>query len=108
MKGKTGWQAAAREALEEAGAVGEMSEQKIGRYRYRKGGGKGEGAQFRVSIYPMAVSRLHSKWPERKQRRRRWFSPKAAARRVHEKELKVLLKGLEKNQKMFGSLAKIT
>lgn len=107
MKDKTAWQAAAQEALEEAGAIGEISSKKIGRYRYRKRDGNGRPIICRVSLYPMAVSRLRKKWPERGERRRKWFSPKAAARRVHEKELKALLKGLEDDtraRKVIGDL----
>jgi len=47
----------------------------------------------------MHVTRIRKKWPERNQRRRKWFSVKAAARAVNEPELVEILKLLAKKPK---------
>jgi hypothetical protein len=44
----------------------------------------------------MMVKKLKRNWKERAERKRRWFSPKAAAKRVHEAELSELLLRLDK------------
>ncbi|MFQ5622390.1 MAG: NUDIX domain-containing protein [Paracoccaceae bacterium] len=94
MKGRKAWQAAAQEALEEAGAVGDISSSKLGSFRYRKRRSRRAPVTCEVALFPMHVNRLHKKWRERKERRRRWFSPRAAAKRVQEKELRKMLAGL--------------
>ena len=44
-----------------------------------------------VAVFPIQVKQLEEKYPESRQRRRKWFSPKKAATRVGEPELKHLL-----------------
>jgi len=48
-----------------------------------------------VAVYPLQVKALRERFPERGQRRRKWFSPKKAARKVAEPDLRGLLAGLE-------------
>ena len=96
MDGKKPWAAAAIEALEEAGAKGFVSEDCIGTYRYPKVLEDGRIIPCHVRVYPMVVQKLLRDWKERKQRKRRWFSPKAAAKKVHEQELADLLLTLQK------------
>jgi len=88
------WQAAATEALEEAGATGAVAREAIGSYRYDKRLEDGTLLPCRVRLLPMRVDRLKRRWKERDARRRRWFSPAAAARRVHEPDLADLLRRL--------------
>jgi hypothetical protein len=38
-------------------------------------------------VHPLWVDRELSKWPELGQRKRKWFSAKEAAKRVHSSEL---------------------
>ena len=99
MDGKKPWTAASIEALEEAGAVGRISKHAIGHYRYRKRLDGGEELPCRVTVYPMIVERLKSRWKERHERNRRWFSPKKAARLVDEPDLTELLLGLSSDLK---------
>lgn len=96
MDGKKNWQAAKIEALEEAGAVGFVSDQSIGTYRYRKRLGKGQSVLCRVKIYPMMVDKLKRRWKERNERKRHWFSLQKAAKLVDEPELRDLLLKLAK------------
>ncbi len=91
MDGKKPWAAAEIEALEEAGARGHMSRKKIGTYDYDKTLDDGSKLRCRVSLYPMIVQKLKRNWKEKGQRRRHWFSPKSAAKRVKEPELAELL-----------------
>lgn len=96
MDGKKPWQAAKIEALEEAGAVGFVSDEKIGVYHYKKRLEKGH-VRCRVTVYPMIVDKLKRRWKEREERKRHWFSLAKAAKLVDEPELTDLLKALAKN-----------
>lgn len=101
MDGKKPWTAAKIEALEEAGAVGDISDTPVGRYHYLKGIGGGRRLRCRVTIYPMIVEKLKPRWKERKQRKRHWFSLTKAAKLVDEAELSdLLLKLARKPQKL--------
>ncbi|MCT4611126.1 MAG: NUDIX hydrolase [Pelagimonas sp.] len=96
MDGKKPWTAAEIEALEEAGAVGYIGHEVIGTYRYPKILNDGTAKPCIVRVYPMFVEKLKRDWKERGQRTRRWFTPKAAAKRVDEQELSDLLMTLHK------------
>lgn len=91
MDGKKPWRAAEIEALEEAGAIGYVSDTPIGEYHYPKWFARGRSVRCRVTIYPMVVTKLKRRWKERNQRKRHWFSPAKAARLVEEEELAELL-----------------
>ena len=96
MDGKKPWRAAEIEALEEAGAKGFIARESIGTYRYPKVMADGRIVPCHVRVYPMIVEKLLRDWKERKQRKRKWFSPKAAAKRVAEQELSDLLMTLHR------------
>lgn len=99
MDGKKPWAAAEIEALEEAGAKGHISRKKIGTYEYDKILDDGTALPCRVSLYPMIVQKLKRNWKERHQRKRHWFSPRSAARRVHEPDLAKLLLRVDRKPK---------
>lgn len=107
MDGKKPWRAAEIEALEEAGAVGFISDRAIGYYHYDKRLASGKHVRCRVKLYPMVVMSLKRRWKERKERKRHWFSPRKAARLVEEKELSRLLKNLAEEQETRGLLAQL-
>ena len=96
MDGKKPWHAAEIEALEEAGALGYIGTEVIGTYTYKKRMADGSLLKCEVDVYPMVVETLKRNWKERHQRKRRWFSPKSAAKRVVEPKLAKLLKRLAK------------
>ncbi len=98
MDSKKPWEAAKIEALEEAGALGWVSDQSIGTYHYDKRLSDTRSVQCRVTVYPMIVDRLKANWKERSQRKRHWFSPKKAAKLVDEPELQDLLRELTSSQ----------
>ena len=78
MKGKKDWNAAAREAFEEAGVEGKMGKKSIGVYHYVKRDGL-RSFDVEVTVYPLEVKSELRIWPEKAERKRRWFSAEAAA-----------------------------
>jgi 8-oxo-dGTP pyrophosphatase MutT (NUDIX family) len=93
MRLKLPHEAAAREALEEAGVVGKAKRKAIGAYEYDKFADDGSFARLRVEVFPMVVERLADSWPEVGERQRRWFTQGEAADRVDEPDLAALLRG---------------
>ena len=91
MVGKTDPEAAAQEAMEEAGVRGEMDQTSIGVFRYAKGLKDGGVRQCVVSVYPLQVLVQLGAWPEAHQRERRWMTPDEAAAAVHEPDLARLI-----------------
>ncbi len=89
--GEALWDAAAREAGEEAGITGTVTETELGCYRYNKARRSGADLTCEVVVFPLKVHVVADKWPERKQRRRAWFSPAEAASKVQEPELAALI-----------------
>jgi 8-oxo-dGTP pyrophosphatase MutT (NUDIX family) len=97
MDGRTSPEAAEIEAWEEAGVKGRIDPAKLGHFRYDKTlkrDTKKESIQpCVVEVFPLQVEKFATDFPEQRQRRRKWFAPDKAARRVAEAELKVLLAG---------------
>lgn len=92
IDGLTPREAAGQEAWEEAGVKGKLRKDCLGVYKYRKRLETGSNLPVTVAVFAIEVKKLSDKFPERGQRRRKWFSPKKAASRVQEPELKRLLK----------------
>lgn len=87
MKGRTPAEAAIREAFEEAGVEGQVAGEMLGFYAYDKIMPDRSPQPCIVSVFPVKVERLRADYPESGQRRRRWFRPSKAARKVAEAEL---------------------
>lgn len=85
--------AAAAEALEEAGVIGTVCPTPIGTYRYRKRLSDGAHVMAEVEVFPLAVTGELPSWKEQGQRERRWFAQADAARAVEEPELRELIRG---------------
>lgn len=81
-------EAARREAFEEAGVIGRMRAASIGYYTHHKSG----GGTFRVKVFKMHVQRELSKWPEKKERRRRWVSVEATLKMISNPSLSRLIR----------------
>lgn len=92
MDGRTPAEAAATEAYEEAGVDGQIFDHVLGMYYYDKGMGDDPPLPCIVTVFPMKVHRLLKNFPERAERRRKWFSPAKAAERVNEPELAKILR----------------
>ena len=95
MVGKSDPEAAAQEAMEEAGVKGDIDVQSIGVFRYVKGLKDGGVRQCVVSVYPLEVLIQMGAWPEAHQRERRWMSLSEAADLVHEPDLAALIRDFD-------------
>jgi 8-oxo-dGTP pyrophosphatase MutT (NUDIX family) len=90
MKGKKPWEAAAQEALEEAGVEGKVARTPLGHYTYWKR--KSDYfALYNVDVYSLKVRRQLANWPERGQRDQQWFELGLASDRVLEPALAELI-----------------
>jgi 8-oxo-dGTP pyrophosphatase MutT (NUDIX family) len=93
MKGRKPWEAAAQEALEEAGLIGQMGKKPLGQYTYFKR----RAAHFdlcQVDVFLLTMDRQRKKWREQGQRRAEWFTFEEAATLVDEVGLVAILQRL--------------
>ena len=90
MHKQTPAEAAATEAFEEAGLQGEVPDICLGVYTHSRPGKVGN-APIITLVYPLHVTHVHSKWPERDDRRRKWFSQKKAAKKLSEPALREIV-----------------
>ncbi|KIN63862.1 Nudix domain protein [Sulfitobacter noctilucicola] len=91
IDGRTPAASAAREAWEEAGVTGKVTDRCLGAYSYGKDVGMDDAMPCIAMLYPVEVKSLAKRYPESGQRRRRWVSRKKAAKMVAEPELARLL-----------------
>ncbi len=94
MRGLTGPEAAAVEAWEEAGVEGTVATEALGYFGYDKIVAQDLAHPCMVSVFPLKVAELARRFPERKERRRKWFAVDKAVGKVVEPELQALLIGL--------------
>lgn len=92
--GEQDYTAAAEEAREEAGVLGDPKAVSIGSYTYEKRRASGL-VPVRVAVYLLEVREELEIWPECEQRQRAWFTPSDAAAIVQEPELRALLLQLQ-------------
>ena len=95
MPGRTDAEAAAEEALEEAGVEGAVVPEPLGTFRYLKMLKRRAARWCVVSVYSLEVRVEHDDWHERGQRERLWVSRDEAVRRVDEPDLKALIAAFE-------------
>jgi 8-oxo-dGTP pyrophosphatase MutT (NUDIX family) len=95
IRGKTPPESAAQEAFEEAGIVGAVDPEAIGRYRYEKRRRLRGAVPAVVHVFRMSVAEELDDWPEKNERARRWFAPGDAAAAVAETELAEMIRGLD-------------
>ncbi|MDE0984246.1 MAG: NUDIX hydrolase [Yoonia sp.] len=84
---QTAHDGAAIEAFEEAGVTGQVFPDAVGTYVYDKPIDDGI-APVLVVVYAIHAVDVAKKWPEKKQRKRRWVSLKKAAAKLQEPGLK--------------------
>jgi 8-oxo-dGTP pyrophosphatase MutT (NUDIX family) len=94
MKGRKDHEAAAQEALEEAGVVGRVQKTPLGEYLYLKRLDD-HFELCRVAVYRLDVERQRKKWNEMAQRRCGWFSIDEAVGLVLEPGLVMILRDLQ-------------
>lgn len=93
IRGQSPHGVAAVEAWEEAGVEGRIAEESLGSFSYAKILPKGDARTCLVEVFPLKVGSLARHYPERRERRRKWFSAAKAARKVAEPELRSLILG---------------
>jgi 8-oxo-dGTP pyrophosphatase MutT (NUDIX family) len=91
IKNLSGSGSAAREAYEEAGAIGRIDPAPFGTYSYRKWLRGGFPVHCDVRVYSMEVDHLADAYPELDQRKRRWFTKNEAVSKVKEPQLRDLI-----------------
>ncbi len=92
MPHRTPGATAAREAFEEAGLEGALDrDEPIGHYTYRKRLGSGRTIDVAVTVFILRVARQRRNWPERAQRKTRWYDARTASGLVAETELAELI-----------------
>ena len=92
MDGITPAQSAAREALEEAGIQGIVSDTPIGNYPYLKERKDGGAMACSVDVFALAVTSQAADWLEKGARELMWLPPDQAAAKVAEPGLREILR----------------
>ena len=92
---------AAREALEEAGVVGEIGRDPIGSYSYKKRLKSGAVVACEVHVFPLEVKHQQKRWLEKAEREFHWFSSTAAAKAVQEPVLSDIIRTFPKRKRAF-------
>ena len=108
MKGRKPHAAAAREAFEEAGVVGQVTKAAVGAYPYMKRLKNGALIPCLVRVYPLQVTQERAAWPEMGERERRWLGVEAAAEAVSEPELAELIRASARAASPPGRPARLT
>ena len=90
--------AAALEAWEEAGVRGRVHDTCVGHFSYQKFIDEELSLPVIVGVFPIEVQRIDKTYPEASERKRKWLSPKKAARRVMEPELRQILSSFDPSQ----------
>jgi 8-oxo-dGTP pyrophosphatase MutT (NUDIX family) len=92
MKGRAPHEAAAIEALEEAGISGEIDPTAVGSFSYLKRLKGDDAIPSQVIVFPLEVASQLDHWKEKDQRQSRWFAYPRAAALVAEPALKRLIR----------------
>lgn len=95
IEGKSEPESAEQEALEEAGVVGLVSNEPIGRYRYSK---DSDDTKRDVTVYPLKVNSQLDRWPEEGERERTWVKLSKAAKRAGRKSLGRVISAIQPKQ----------
>ena len=80
--GEEAWQAAQREAFEEAGVTGTIAHEALTTFLHHKQGPKRTGVELRVAVFPLLVK--NAQRPQEKKRKPTWFSPQEAEKALME------------------------
>lgn len=92
IKGLAPQDAAAVEAVEEAGVEGEIEAGAIGSYRYLKRMKGDHTIPIQVIVFPLHVLSQGEQWKEKEQRQLRWFPYRRAAALVAEPALRRVIR----------------
>lgn len=95
MPGKTDAEAAAIEAVEEAGVQGHVGAEPLGTFRYLKVLKRRAARWCVVAVYPLEVFIQQGAWKEQDQRDRLWMSVEQAAACVSELDLAEMIRAFK-------------
>ncbi len=98
MKGRKPFEAAAREAYEEAGVIGHVGKRPLGFYLYEKRLKNRDAVLCQVKVFPLEVRKHLKRWPEQHEREIRWFTPSEAAEAVVEPGLAGIIRATLKRE----------
>lgn len=101
MEGRVSYLAAALEAFEEAGVIGDIGTSPLGEYRYLRETRDGSLRRCRVALYPLRVLGTLTNWPERAQRRRKWLALADAAELVDDNGLARIIRAVRESPGML-------
>ena len=79
-------ESALKEAVEEAGVWGIVSDEEVGTYKFYKWGGN-----CRVKVYTMEVTKVFKNWEEQKIRERIWVPLEKSQKMISKKKLAKLI-----------------
>jgi 8-oxo-dGTP pyrophosphatase MutT (NUDIX family) len=102
MEGLSPWEAAAQEALEEAGVRGTVEREPVGSYRTVKVSG-GRRSLVEVDMYPLQVEEQLADWQEHGERHRHWASLTEARRLLDDKALAGLAEIVSRRRADYSS-----
>lgn len=91
IEGKSPREAAAMEAMEEAGVEGAVAAKPLGCFNYDKLRKSGELLPCKVQVFAMEVTRQHDDFPEKAMRSARWVTPGQALTHVGEPGLRQII-----------------
>lgn len=106
VKGRANFRAAALEAFEEAGVIGEIYPHPIGDYEYLKRWADGSVQHRRVTLFSLHVRGTLINWPKRGERKRRWVIFDEAVDLITEPELVRLVRAIRSNRRILTRLDK--
>lgn len=98
MRGRRPFEAAEREAYEEAGLVGQIGKRPLGLYLYEKRLKSREAVLCQVKVFPLDVRKQLKTWPEQDQRDGLWFTSSDAAEAVMEAGLSGIIRAAANRQ----------
>lgn len=98
MKGRKDHRAAAIEAFQEAGVVGEISSRKVGHFELTKYIDANKSITCCVDVYPLVVKKLKKRYKERGQRDLTWVPLRKASQMVMDLGLKKIFLRVEKSR----------
>ena len=91
MPGRSLAEAAAIEAYEEGGVEGRVARKPIGSFDHIKTHLLRGPRPVTIVVHPLAVTRVRANWPERLERKRKWFTFRKAAKAVSSEALAELI-----------------
>jgi 8-oxo-dGTP pyrophosphatase MutT (NUDIX family) len=95
---------AAKEAFEEAGVVGYVSQNSVGMFRARRRRKNALSRQIiEVWVYLFEVNKTRRKWPEMQRRQTRWVSCQVAAQQLREPMLTDICHRLAQHASILGT-----